>query len=891
MPPPIASRNLHSISAILLLLLAGLTGSRRAANAKRYDLPPGWMGNNTRGALTEIRLSDGSFYRILKAPLIGGQRHDLEDVTSDNGTFALAFFHLHGGFYLAVVLQAPGHGEISSSSSSSSAIPVWIANRGGAVDDNATLLLTPQNGKIILLDSSHNFRWGPNSEAIAGVELLESGNLGFFTAQGAVVWQSFELPQEVILPGQALKPGMQLTSSGTNRSSLYTAQIHGDGLVLSAGDPKMIVPQPYFAWRLKEKCDGSPAVLVFTGAEITLSYPGACRSLALSIPLNTADPILLPFLRLNPDGDLVAYKFHPRSATWVPGFQLSALQPDSCKLPDACGTYGICELGGKCRCLEVPHRGGESYREGAPSAVPCGTAPPLGAPHGLPQADQCADEYVNHHFLNVSGVSYFAVPLAVPDMRGASREKCAAACRWNCSCAALFFDNRTGECFFVLDEILGSLTIDPARSSSMIAMLKFSNSRILKGPQWGATSSPAGMERAKRAILIAAVAGVTGFAMISLAVCLVIVLARRSRSSTQANLEEMELDLVLSGIQGLPQRFQYSVLEAATWGFSRKLGAGGFGSVYEGFLEDGKRSIAVKKLEGASAQGARQFIAEVATIGSISHINVVKLCGFCVEGCHRMLVYEFMPNGSLDRWLFVSNQTPEHPRGVLSWDRRVEIALGTARGLAYLHEECREPIIHLDVKPQNILLDERFVAKVADFGMSKLLGGRDVSHVVTCVRGTPGYLAPEWLLHSIATKKCDVYSFGMVLLEIIGGRKNLEVSRMNSDLAWYFPAWVVNEVREGRLMEIVDERIRALVSEKAAAQMIRIALWCVQESAASRPTMPEIVQMIEGHRDVEEPPMAFHFAVQTMVDITASRDCLSMAYVTPPSFDVSSLIR
>ncbi|EFJ35790.1 hypothetical protein SELMODRAFT_79019, partial [Selaginella moellendorffii] len=291
----------------------------------------------------------------------------------------------------------------------------------------------------------------------------------------------------------------------------------------------------------------------------------------------------------------------------------------------------------------------------------------------------------------------------------------------------------------------------------------------------------------------------------------------------------------------------------------------------EGVLRDGKK-LAVKKLH--SNKGQKQFIAEVASLGTISHVNIVRLCGFCAELSHRLLVYEFMPNGSLDKWIFRNQEAP------LDWDRRYSIALGTARGLAYLHEESREPIIHLDIKPQNILLDENFEAKVGDFGMAKLLMSRDVTQVITGVRGTPGYLAPEWLLSNTATKKCDVYSYGMVLLELIGGRKNLDPAKIDSELSFFFPAWAVNEVKQGRLLSVVDPKIRDGVDNQGAERMVKVAFWCIQENPADRPTMDAVIQMLEGRQEIAEPPLIFRFAVEApgIISIKASSNSIALGY-------------
>ncbi|KAM3345663.1 hypothetical protein ACQJBY_020256 [Aegilops geniculata] len=213
--------------------------------------------------------------------------------------------------------------------------------------------------------------------------------------------------------------------------------------------------------------------------------------------------------------------------------------------------------------------------------------------------------------------------------------------------------------------------------------------------------------------------------------------------------------------------FSDAQMKKETRNFSEKLGEGGFGCVFKGRLPAaGSTMVAVKKLKDLG-HGEKQFRAEVQTIGMIQHINLVRLFGFCVEGSTRMLVYEYMENGSLNSHLFSKGSSK------LPWELRYRIALGTARGLAYLHEGCTDRIIHCDMKPDNVLLDADFCPKIADFGMAKLLG-RDFSRALTTMRGTIGYLAPEWISGVPITHKSDVYSYGMTLLEIISGRRNSE---------------------------------------------------------------------------------------------------------------------
>ena len=214
-----------------------------------------------------------------------------------------------------------------------------------------------------------------------------------------------------------------------------------------------------------------------------------------------------------------------------------------------------------------------------------------------------------------------------------------------------------------------------------------------------------------------------------------------------------------------PIRFTGKQLTIATDNYSNRLGSGGFGEVYKGILRNGT-IVAVKVLHGNSDKRIEeQFMAEVSTIGRIHHFNLVRLLGFCFEQQTRALVYEYMDNGSLDRYLFVRNNT-------LRFEKLHEIAVGTARGIAYLHEECQQLIIHYDIKPGNILLDNNFCPKVSDFGLAKLCN-REKTHItMTGGRGTPGYAAPELWLPFPVTHKCDVYSFGMLLFEIIDKRRN-----------------------------------------------------------------------------------------------------------------------
>jgi len=351
----------------------------------------------------------------------------------------------------------------------------------------------------------------------------------------------------------------------------------------------------------------------------------------------------------------------------------------------------------------------------------------------------------------------------------------------------------------------------------------------------------------KRGVIIGVVTGACTGALILLAL-FVILMARRKKAKDN-NIQAGDGRLVA---------FSYRELRSATNNFSEKLGQGGFGSVFKGQLRD-STAIAAKRLD-SSFQGEKQFRAEVSSLGIVQHLNLVKLVGFCCQGENRFLVYEHMPNRSLDVHLFQSTGG-----GVfLDWAARYQIAAGVARGLAYLHDGCRDRIIHCDVKPENILLDASLRPKLADFGMAKLVG-RGFSRALTTMRGTMGYLAPEWIGGAAVTPKVDVYSYGMVLLELVSGRRNTsgagEERRSTGDSDGgghrlvYFPMRAARELVEGGVGTLLDERLRGDADLEEVERACKVACWCIQDDEADRPAMGEVVQILEGVLDRGMPPL------------------------------------
>lgn len=305
-------------------------------------------------------------------------------------------------------------------------------------------------------------------------------------------------------------------------------------------------------------------------------------------------------------------------------------------------------------------------------------------------------------------------------------------------------------------------------------------------------------------------------------------------SSSNKGQNEEDLEKIAAQEQ---KQFPFEVLVSATKDFhpDNKLGEGGFGPVFKGILKDG-REIAVKKLSHSSSQGTKQFKNEAKLLARVQHRNVVNLLGYCAHGVEKLLVYEYVANESLDKILFKSTN-----RDVLNWKQRHDIIIGIARGLLYLHEGSHNCIIHRDIKASNILLDDKWVPKIADFGMARLYP-EDQTHVNTRVAGTNGYMAPEYVMYGHLSVKADVFSFGVVVLELISGQKNSNFNRdpdSRSLLEWGYKLY-----KKGRSWEIMDPALAQSAVPDEIAMYVQIGLLCTQSDPQLRPTMQQLVVML-----------------------------------------------
>ncbi|KAI3975616.1 hypothetical protein MKX01_017529 [Papaver californicum] len=353
---------------------------------------------------------------------------------------------------------------------------------------------------------------------------------------------------------------------------------------------------------------------------------------------------------------------------------------------------------------------------------------------------------------------------------------------------------------------------------------------------------------------------------------LIIIIKMNKKTDKEEEENLLMIEQFLENYNALkPMRYSHADIKKITNKFKTKLGQGGYGSVFKGKLPN-EIQVAVKILENSEgSHNGEEFINEVGTIGRIHHLNVVRLLGFCVEGCTRALIYEFMPNSSLDKFIFSPGKA-DKKLNHLGWDKLQEIAIGIARGIEYLHQGCDQRILHFDIKPQNILLDHNFTPKISDFGLAKLCtkGDSFISVSMAAARGTMGYIAPEVFSRNFGTisYKSDVYSFGVLLLEMAGRRKNTEIKTETNCNQIYFPEWIYNRLNHGEDLgtQVGVEDINIV------KKLAMVALWCIQWNPIDRPSMKAVLHMLEEKTEnLLMPPNPFASTSRAAISSSTNR--------------------
>ncbi|XP_037455304.1 LEAF RUST 10 DISEASE-RESISTANCE LOCUS RECEPTOR-LIKE PROTEIN KINASE-like 2.4 [Triticum dicoccoides] len=380
---------------------------------------------------------------------------------------------------------------------------------------------------------------------------------------------------------------------------------------------------------------------------------------------------------------------------------------------------------------------------------------------------------------------------------------------------------------------------------SLVNLMWFRPVAPAPGHGYSKTEFSTGHGYSKTRIKIYAIAGSSSIFMLLFALWLGYTKCRSKRKSKER--AKIESFLQKNGTIH-PKRYTYVQVKRMTRSFAEKLGQGGFGAVYRGDLSDGRR-IAVKMLKDYKTDGD-DFINEVASISRTSHVNVVTLLGFCLEGSKRALIYDYMPNGSLEKYAFKDGYKGGN---TLGWEKLLDIAVGIARGLEYLHRGCNTRIVHFDIKPHNILLDQNFCPKISDFGLAKQCINKESVISIGGARGTIGYIAPEVYSKQFGavSTKSDVYSYGMMVLEMVGAKDYKNITPNSESSSQYFPQWIYEHLDE---YCVSASEINGETSE-IVRKMIVVGLWCIQLSSTDRPTMTRVVEMLEGSTiNIELPP-------------------------------------
>ncbi|KAK3163929.1 hypothetical protein QOZ80_1AG0010330 [Eleusine coracana subsp. coracana] len=760
-------------------------------------------------------------------------------LVSNNSKFTLGFFEAPDGtaaesspprnsWYLGVWFTAVPN-----------LTTVWVANGANPVIDDIAAgwpeLRVSDGGDLVVVNGatksqtwsarSTNGTTTTNTTAV----LMNSGNLVLLDdSSSPPLWQSFDHPTDTLLPTAKLGRD-KLTGLNRRLVSKQNSATPSPGPYCYEVDPAA----PQLVMKLCHNNDNNSSYWS-TGAwngrffsnipelsgdvpSFRLAFVNDAREEYLQYNVTDEATVTRNFLDVT--GQNKHQVWIDASKSWLTLFASPKAQ---CDVYATCGPFSVCGYNAQpvCSCMKGFSVKAQADWDLGDQRGGCVRNAPLDCTSSGSNSSSSRAPTSTDEFFSVPGIG---LPDGAQRMQNVkSSDDCSMVCLNNCSCSAYSYGSEGG---LVWQDGLLDGKQPPGNGSGGTLHLRLS----VKEMQGSGSNH-------KRGVIIGSVTGACALALGLLVLATVLIVRRRKKAKNAKG----------SSSGGLVA-FTYRELRSATRNFSDKLGQGGFGSVFKGHLPD-STAIAVKRLDG-SFQGDKQFRAEVSSIGVIQHINLVKLIGFCCDGDSRFLVYEHVPNRSLDIHLFQSG-------AFLDWATRYRIAVGVARGLCYLHESCHERIIHCDVKPQNILLDAAFLPKIADFGMAKFVG-RDFSRVLTTMRGTKGYLAPEWISGTAVTPKVDVYSYGMVLLELVSGRRNSdqEYTASDGEHVVYFPMKAARELPKGDVRTLLDDKLCGDANLEEVERACKAACWCIQDDEADRPTMGEVVQMLEGLLDRDMPPL------------------------------------
>ena len=773
-------------------------------------------------------LSSSASIAISQGTSIAVEKPDI--LISPNGDFSAGFYSVGDNAYCFAIWF------------SNSRTVVWMANRDQPVNGKHSKLSLLKNGNLILTDANKLNVWTTNTVSLSFVQLYlyNTGNLVLCNVDGVILWQSFDFPTDTLLPQQLLTRNTKLVSSRSQSNystGFYEFFFDNKNILRLFYNDSGISSTDYWPNPWLPISDAGRISYNNSKTAILNSLGNFSSSDDLTFVSADYGAVLHRRLTLDYDGNIRLYSWEEEGQSWVVSWQ--AIQKPCEMIPGACGANSLC-----------------SYVIG--SGRKCSCPPGYKMKNRIDWVDGCELEVDfsckqnESGFLQLSQVdfySYYANDFGM--FFNYTFDQCRDLCLAACDCKA--FEYSFNEYYGYSKCSPKTRLLNGYRTPNLHGdiYLKLPKSKILSltnpleefnlnCPGDGTIQS--GRNRTQKFMLWFA-CGVGGLEIISffLVWCLFI------KTEKSLGVDKQAYDRAAIGFR----KFTYTELKKATKSFSEEIGRGAGGIVYKGVLSD-NRVAAIKHLNEAS-QGEGEFLAEVTIIGRINHMNLIEMWGYCTEGKHRLLVYEYMEHGSVADNLSAN---------VLDWEKRFKIIMGTAKGLAYLHEDCLDWILHCDVKPQNILLDSTYQPKVADFGLSKLQNRSVLKNSsFSKIRGTRGYLAPEWVFNLPITSKVDVYNYGIVVLEMVTGKDPSRSVHAIDDGGVAEHKRLVTWVREkmnkaaantSLLEEIIDPMLESKydISEKKA--LVQVALQCVEEDKDVRPTMSQVVEMLLRQEKVSD---------------------------------------
>nr|AAM90696.1 S-locus receptor-like kinase RLK11 [Oryza sativa] len=746
-----------------------------------------------------------------------------EMLISKGGIFALGFFspaNFSNSLYVGVWFHNIPQRTV-----------VWVANRDNPITtpSSATLAITNSSG-MVLSDSQGHILWTTKiSVTGASAVLLDTGNFVLRLPNGTDIWQSFDHPTDTILAGMMFL--MSYKSEIVGRLTAWRS--HDDP---STGDFSFSLDPSSdlqgMTWNgTKPYCrNGVRTSVTVSGAQ----YPSNSSLFMYQTLIDSGNKLYYSYtvsdssiytrLTLDSTGTMMFLSWDNSSSSWMLIFQRPAA--GSCEVYGSCGPFGYCDFTGAvpaCRCLD-------GFEPVDPSI----------SQSGCRRKEELRCGEGGHRFVSLPDMK---VPDKFLQIRNRSFDQCAAECSSNCSCKAYAYANLSS----------GGTMADPSRCLVWTGELVDSEKKASLGENLylRLAEPPVG----KKNRLLKIVVPIT--VCMLLLTCIVLTWICKHRGKQNKEIQKrlmLEYPGTSNELGGENVKFpfiSFGDIVAATDNFceSNLLGRGGFGKVYKRFpiyiddnmkgILEGGTEVAVKRLNEGSGQGIEEFRNEVVLIAKLQHRNLVRLLGCCIHEDEKLLIYEYLPNKSLDAFLFDATR-----KYVLDWPTRFKIIKGIAKGLLYLHQDSRLTIIHRDLKASNILLDTEMNPKISDFGIARIFHGNQQQANTTRVVGTYGYMSPEYVLGGAFSVKSDTYSFGVLLLEIVSGLK-ISSSKLTPNF-FSLTAYAWRLWKDGNATELLDKFFVDSYPLHEAFRCIHVGLLCVQDHPNDRPSMSSVVFMLEN---------------------------------------------